>query len=60
MKNGYGFKGKDDEVIVRNLATTFAPMDKFHQKLIVVADDTNSVYLDALITGVTSIIADPA
>ena len=50
----------DSDAIVRNLAAIFAPMDKFHQKLITVADDTNSVYLDALITGVTSITADPA
>jgi len=50
----------DSDAIVRNLAAIFAPMDKFHQKLITVADDANSVYLDSLITGVTSITADPA
>ena len=48
----------NSDVIVRNLAAFFAPLGKFHQKLITVADDANSVYLDALITGVTSITFD--
>tara|TARA_R100001126_G_scaffold10609_1_gene5154 strand:+ start:380 stop:688 length:309 start_codon:yes stop_codon:yes gene_type:complete len=50
----------NSDVIVRNLAAFFAPLGKFHQKLITVADDANSVYLDALITGVTSITFDEA
>ena len=48
----------NSDVIVRNLAAFFVPLGKFHQKLITVADDANSVYLDALITGVTSITFD--
>tara|TARA_R100000479_G_C6194742_1_gene132489 strand:+ start:136 stop:447 length:312 start_codon:yes stop_codon:yes gene_type:complete len=48
----------NSDVIVRNLAAFFAPLGKFHQKLITVADDANSVYLDSLITGVTSITFD--
>ena len=50
----------NSDVVVRNLAAFFAPLGKFHQKLITVADDANSVYLDALITGVTSITFDEA
>jgi hypothetical protein len=48
----------NSDVVVRDLATQLAPLAKFHQKLITIADDTNSVYMNSLITGVTSITFD--
>ena len=48
------------DVVARALCVALAPLDKFHQKMVTVADDTLSTYLVSGITGVTSLTADPA
>ena len=48
------------DVVARALCVALAPLDKFHQKMVTVADDTLSTYMVSGITGVTSLTADPA
>ena len=48
------------DAVAKSLIQALAPMEKFHQKMVTVADDQLSTYLVTGITGITSIPPDVA
>ena len=48
------------DAVAKSLIQALAPMEKFHQKMVTVADDQLSSYLVSGITGITSITPDVA
>ena len=53
QKIALGCADGESENVLKVLATALAPLAKFHQKLVVVADDAGDEYLVAGITTVT-------
>ena len=53
QKIALGCADGESENVLKVLATALAPMAKFHQKLVVVADDASDEYICAGITTVT-------